>query len=163
MGQAKIAITPLLTHWGYYSLVLMYLYRYVASFVCGDILIWKCLSQLQWRQPYIVGIPFPRDEIAVVSKEGKGISPNVRLARCACILPFGGTILLMLLYRVPDGIKIDSAGTNRRKWRVVSSNVVFLTWFHEKKEWHCQTYIPSSDACIFSQVHSQIHGKHSRF
>ena len=50
---------------------------------------------------------------------------NVKVSRCVCILASGGTILLLSVYRDPDGIKIDSVGTNRRKWRAVSSNVVF--------------------------------------
>ena len=35
-------------------------------------------------------------------------------SRCACILASVGTILLLLVYRDPDGIKIHSVGTNRR-------------------------------------------------
>ena len=40
---------------------------------------------------------------------------------CACILTSGGKILLFLVY-------------NSWKWRAVSSNVVFLAWFHENNK-----------------------------
>ena len=52
------------------------------------------------------------------------------------ILPSGCTILFLLVYRDPDGIKIDSVGTNRRKWREMVGNVdvVFITWFHGNYE-----------------------------
>ena len=42
----------------------------------------------------------------------------------------GGTILILLVYRDPDGIKTYSVGTNRRKWQAVSTNVVLylISW-----------------------------------
>ena len=54
--------------------------------------------------------------------------------RCACILASGGTILLLSAYWDPDGIKIDSVGTNRRKWRAVSNNVGFFFNFISWKQ-----------------------------
>ena len=54
--------------------------------------------------------------------------------RCACLLDSGGTILLLWVYRDLVGIKLDSVGTSRQKWPAVSSNVVFLAWFHENNE-----------------------------
>ena len=36
-------------------------------------------------------------------------------SRCACILASGGTILLLLVYRDPDGIKMDSARYKQTK------------------------------------------------
>ena len=57
-------------------------------------------------------------------------------SRCVCILASGGTILLLLVYtsRDPDGIKMDSVRYKQTKMASVSSNVVFLTWFHENNE-----------------------------
>ena len=76
---------------------------------------------------------------------------------------YGGTILLLLVYKDPDGIKIDSVGTNSRKWRAVSSNVVFLTWFRENNEMTLRRISYRVVHVLFLQVHAQIHGTESRF
>ena len=61
----------------------------------------------------------------------------------------------------PDGITTDSVGTNRQKWRAVSSNVVNLILWKQRNgttrrpiEW-CMSY--------FASTHKEIHGTQSRF
>ena len=67
---------------------------------------------------------------------GSPISQVITDSRCACRLASGGTIWVMLVYKDPDGIKIDSVGTNRRKCRAVGRNVVFQLDSLKTTKWH---------------------------
>ena len=56
-------------------------------------------------------------------------------SRCACLLASGGIIWLLLVYKDPDGIKIDSVGTNIWKCPVVKPPTVYphiLMWMGQK-------------------------------
>ena len=74
-----------------------------------------------------------------------------------CILASGVTILLLLSYRDPDGIRIDSVGTNKQKWLTVSNNVMCLTWFLENKAMALPDVFPV-EWCMYvsSSTHTQM-------
>ena len=84
--------------------------------------------------------------------------------RCMCMLASGDTILPLLVYRDPDGIKIDSTGTNRQKLQAVKSYLRLhphiLMWMRQKEgklrspssddnAWVARKYIPYVSICLF--------------
>ena len=76
------------------------------------------------------------------------------IAHGVCILASGGTIWLLMVYRYPDGIKIDYVGTNRRQWRAVGSDVVFSTWFLGNNEIALLDVYPIKWCIYYPHVHT---------
>ena len=77
-------------------------------------------------------------------------------------LASGGIILLLFVYKDPDGIKIDSVGTKTRKWRAGSSELAFSTWFYKNNKRPLLHIYPIGWCMYFPQVHTQIYGTQSR-
>ena len=121
---------------------------------CGNSLDRFCAADINMDLKLVCGVQI------IFDSGPQALSQPVRsLSRCVCLLASGGTIWLLLVYKDPDGIKIDSVGTNRRKCRAVGSDVVFLTRFIENNVMALLDVYPI-EWCIFFRKYTHKYMEH---